>query len=414
MTDGRAARVVPFKMWDRINNFGDAINPHIIKLVSGLEPVKAGRVDHVIGIGSVLQKANERSFVWGSGLMHPHMGVRAAGDRIRAVRGRRTLEILRGEGILAADVPLGDPGFLVGRFADRLVNRGTERRYRAAVVPHHASQDDPVFKALSSSLDVKIVNMRSTSLQILQSIQEADVILSQSLHGLVFAEALGRPNLWISSNATSDWCFKFEDWFSNTREPQLAPRMFPRKGPLDIDALAAEARLHDVAIDEDALIAAFPLECAIERDAAGLVGFEEGRARETVFVPTRALAALQGEPLFALPEVVRRKAERDVKLPARAYFHNWAETRYAVIGHDRYFDDAAIYAAVQAIMDKHSNVKFAFLKRSSQRTPAGEGKVSTYRGIDYIVGDDVVGPCVIARPDLAFSFVEGSTMSIFV
>jgi len=410
-------RVVPFKMWDRINNFGDAVNPHIIKLVSGLEPVKGGRGDHLIGIGSVLQKAGEHSYVWGAGLMHPDMPVRVPGERIRAVRGRRTLEILRERGILGRDVPLGDPGVLVRRYADRLVGPAVERRFRACVVPHHASYDDLAFKELREDPDVKLVNMRSNSLDTLRSIAEAEVVLSQSLHGLIFAEALNRPSLWISNNVTSDWCFKFGDWYTNTLEPQAEPVAFSRREPLDIESMIPAARLAGLDVDEEALISAFPLDCTVERDTANLVTFEEGRARKSIFVASRALTPFQGTKLSELEEPVRRKLERDLKLPVRDYFKNWAETRYSIIGHDRYFDESAVYAAVETIMDKHSNVKFAFLRRADRyerRRGRRKGRVQHYHGIDYVLGDDTVGACLVARPDLGFSLVEGSTLSILL
>lgn len=408
----KTTRVVPFRMWDRINNFGDAVNPHIIKLVSGLEPVKVGGGDALIGIGSLLQKSNEHSYVWGTGLMHSHMVVRAKAERIRAVRGRRTLEELRARGILDHDVPLGDPGVLVGRYAEQLIGTVTERRYRACVIPHHASRDDRVFKLLRSNPDVKVVNMRSTSLETLRDIAESEVVLSQSLHGLIFAEALGRPSLWISINQSPDWRFKFEDWYSNTLEPQAEPVPYLRKGPLDIEGMSAAARLCGLNVDQDALIAAFPFDCAVERDTSDLVTFEEGRAQSSVFVRSPALDPVQGRKLHELEEADRRQLERELKLPARDYFKNWAESRYSIIGNDPFFDDRRIYAAVQTIMDKHSNVKFAFLRRSAEKENA-TGRVVKYRSIYYALGDDTIGPCIVARPDLGFSFVEGSTLSIF-
>jgi len=406
--------VIPFKMWDRISNFGDAINPYIIKCVSGLEPVKVRTGAHLLAIGSLLQKANPGTYAWGTGVIRPSMAVGIAdGARIRAVRGKRTWEALRGKGILARDVPLGDPGFFVRRYVRRFVDVGAARRFRICVIPHHTAQDTPAFQAFERSAEVRIVSMRSISLEVLQEIHDSDIVLSQSLHGLVFAEALGRPNLWISEKADDDWCFKFRDWYSTTRDPAGAPVIFRRGERLDVEALAGRARLHDAAIDEDALAAAFPMDVATARPREGFVPFEEARARGPAWATSRALAPLAGRPLGAVEPEVRTRAEREVKLAFRARYEGWAETQYTVVGDDPFFFDSYAYRAAITVMDKHPSLKFAFLAK--RRDYAGPAKsIKRHLGVEYLVNDEVARSTMMLRPNEDFSFLEFEPLTILL
>ncbi|WP_424606614.1 polysaccharide pyruvyl transferase family protein, partial [Acinetobacter baumannii] len=65
-----------------------------------------------------------------------------------------------------------------------------------------------------------VIDMMDDSLAPLQRISEAEVVLSQSLHGLIFAAALGKPYLWISGHSSEVWNWKFLDWFSTCENGQ--------------------------------------------------------------------------------------------------------------------------------------------------------------------------------------------------
>lgn len=406
--------VIPFKMWDRISNFGDAINPYIIKCVSGLEPVKVRSGPHLLAIGSVLQKADAASYAWGTGIMHPSMQIGISDEtRICAVRGKKTWEVLQRAGLLSRDIPLGDPGFFVRRYLRKFVDVSQPSRFRICVIPHHASQDSPAFQAFERSAEVKLVSMRSISLRTLQDIYESDVVLSQSLHGLVFAEAFGKANLWISEKSDDDWCFKFRDWYSNTRAPADAPALFRRGERLNLEELSRQARLHDVAIDEDALSQAFPMDCATPRPAKGFVPFEAARARAPVCVASSALTSLAGQPLSTLDEKLRRRAEREIKMTFRSHYADWAETQYTVIGDDKYFFDDYAYQAAITVMDKHSNLKFAFLAK--RRDFTGDPRsIRRYQGVDYVLSDETVRSTMVVRPNEEFSFLKFDPFLILI
>jgi hypothetical protein len=247
---------VGYRNYNKIRNLGDAINPLIIEHVSGAQAAFAlGAAPHVLGIGSIMFSANMRSHVWGSGMINDQKPLpRFDARKVHALRGKETFSALRRLGHVIGDVPLGDPGIFLNEVAGSwTVPKGPT--FRAAVVPHHASFDMPVFKALARDPSVTVVDMMTDDPEVLSSLALSDVVISQSLHGLVFGEALGKPTLWISASKEDRWTFKFRDWETMLGRPQRRP--FSLDGTLEDWISAAETR--DCAIDRSALRRAFPL-----------------------------------------------------------------------------------------------------------------------------------------------------------
>jgi pyruvyltransferase len=113
-------------------NFGDDINPTFFGRLAGLCTRFASdrQRPHLLGAGSILERATSMSIVCGSGLLQPAHGRRASQATLVAVRGERSLAAFSPRG----DVFLGDPVVLV----DAWVARG-EIRHRFGLVPHARS-----------------------------------------------------------------------------------------------------------------------------------------------------------------------------------------------------------------------------------------------------------------------------------
>jgi pyruvyltransferase len=186
-------------------NFGDDINPTFFGMVSGQCTRFASdrRRPHLLGAGSILERATPMSIVCGSGLLQP--------PRCR-IRPEPTLVAVRGERSLAAfaprsDVFLGDPVVLV----DAWVARG-EVRHRFGLVPHVRSASR--WRQLNTR-GLHLIDPGLPPWQVVEEIGACETVLSQSLHGLIVADALGVPNVWIapSRDMVGDR-FKFDDYFS--------------------------------------------------------------------------------------------------------------------------------------------------------------------------------------------------------
>lgn len=287
--------MLPIRYWNRITNIGDSINPHILELVSGQRPYYAidDKQEHVLGIGSIFFMATRSSHIWGSGIMDPskdygHVDV----AKVHAVRGKLTESILRQRYELSRQVALGDPGVFVDEIpevADRINQK--ELKSRAVIIPHYAMVGDERIGKLAKSLDATVLSPRTSSIELFLEIAAAEIVISQSLHGLIFAEVFGKPSVWITHSKDETWTFKFRDWFTNTIDPP--------KEPLYLDASPArileQARLSGLALDKNALREALPNVHVENRDAS--VGFRECRECSPV-------------PLSILPDRDRREVSK--------------------------------------------------------------------------------------------------------
>jgi hypothetical protein len=124
---------------------------------------------------------------------------------------------------------------------------------------------------LAKQLDADILSPRTTSLDFIKEIISSEIVISQSLHGLIFAELFQKPSAWITHSQDDLWTFKFHDWFSNTISPPKVP--FPLTAPPT--EILNGAQLTGLNVDKDALRHAFPSLSSSNR-APGL-GFRECR-----------------------------------------------------------------------------------------------------------------------------------------
>jgi pyruvyltransferase len=237
-------------------NVGDQVNPWLLRRLFGLEAVlpQSRAQPHLLAVGSIMVFANKYSRIWGTGIMQP-------GDRIgdivpgnvHAVRGKLTHERLRQLGMPIGDVPLGDPAFLAARaFAE---GGSHEKRFRCGIAAHYVDRGHAWVQEALRDSDFADLNVHLPVSEFLERMISCEAVISSSLHGLIFAEALGIPNVWVEfSDRVAGGGFKFRDWFSLAEQPQAAPG----RPTEPAEAIARRARLHDIGIDVNALTSAFP------------------------------------------------------------------------------------------------------------------------------------------------------------
>ena len=280
LTDCRPIRL---KYSLRIPNVGERINPALVATISGLPTAyyPFAAKTHLLVAGSTLASAAPLSHIWGAGLRRPDAGVgAAAADAIYAVRGKLTYSALRKAGISLGDIPLGDPGFIAPKLLG--IKRSAVPRFAVGIVPHCADRADPRFRRLLSDPIVKDLNVHLDPEQFLNDMADCQVVVSSSLYGLIFAEALEIPNLWVTVREDIGSRFKFDDWFSTTVNPQRAPLVL--SGADTAAELATHASLHTTTIDPSALLGAFPLNLLEElRETEGrrLIPTRQCRSRPT-------------------------------------------------------------------------------------------------------------------------------------
>jgi hypothetical protein len=253
---------VPIHYFTGVNNVGDLLNPFLVSRLFGVRTHLAvdPSLPHLIGIGSFIQTANQQSHVWGTGAISSSSKIADLDvDKIHALRGKLSHNLLSSSGLKLRDMPLGDPGFLVGRLEHGV---SPSKKSRLGIAPHYVDRQHPWVNKLLANPDVIDLNVHRPVEEFLTAISSCEAVVSSSLHGLIVAEALGIPNVWIklSDDVIGDG-FKFRDWFSLANRPQNEPELPIDGAAEDIVAeLCDRARLHEMQINRQELVDAFPLE----------------------------------------------------------------------------------------------------------------------------------------------------------
>jgi pyruvyltransferase len=209
-------------------NFGDDINPEFFSAAVE-KPVRLEiRRDrpHFLGMGSILGKANSTSTVLGSGFIVPPVDEALEPGGVVSVRGALSLSgLAKPENVL-----LGDPMVLLNLIFPHTVKHDGS----VGLVPHVSE----VGLARKMNIPgVKIIDPTNGPWRVIREIAGCSRIFSQSLHGLIVADALEIPNVWIAPGKTMmGGRFKFDDYFSTldaAKEPY----------PFDMDTFRG-ARAH--------------------------------------------------------------------------------------------------------------------------------------------------------------------------
>ena len=209
-----------------MNNLGDEITSILLENHFQVEHSKTNIFNaDVISTGSILnwvynrddwKPGRRRLAVIGSGLMKPVANIERKNKAndfldIHSVRGYLTKSLLGAKG---NDVTIGDPGLL----ASLLVSARPAKKFKFGLIPHHSKVDDQAFISKFSRLDdVQVIDFRTNDHDaIFRQMLECEIILSQSLHGLIFSDSLGIPNVWIDAGTLHGGGeFKFYDYFSS-------------------------------------------------------------------------------------------------------------------------------------------------------------------------------------------------------
>ena len=198
-------------------NFGDELTPPLVERLTGRRVIWAApdRCE-LVGAGSVVQMIVKRRGanqprIWGSGFIRE-----AAADEqpaeldLLAVRGRSTLG--RVSNVSGREIALGDPGLL----APLLVDGKVRKRWTLGLIPHYHDVKSPVVKRLRSlGAGVRVIDVAWTPQEVAREISACDAVLSSSLHGLIFSDALGVPNAHIQlGDRLQGGLYKFHDYYS--------------------------------------------------------------------------------------------------------------------------------------------------------------------------------------------------------
>ncbi len=203
-------------------NAGDSFNKHFIESYfdTTIRLYTGGKRNHTLFCGSILGRSNKYSNILGAGFISEEQSSRPIQyNKVIGVRGILTAEALRLNNQEVSISFMGDPGLLVKEvIAPRDSNY--KKSGKIGVIPHFIDYDI-VKKMIEDNPNFELINIKSTYDVVCKQILRCDVVLSSSLHGLIFSDAMNVPNSWVKfSNNVKGGTFKFRDYYSVMTNPQ--------------------------------------------------------------------------------------------------------------------------------------------------------------------------------------------------
>ena len=201
--------------WANALNFGDLVTPSLLREF-GWRPLYSTK-EGLISCGSILSWVPEDfcGCVIGTGLMRASEARRLSRMKFLAVRGELTRDAMR----LGNNIVLADPGLL----ADVWVRNSISRKFALGIIPHQSDIGKPAIENLYKKLSdenpgqIRLISSRQSPATVAREIKSCAAIATSSLHGMIFADALGVPRVRIRLDVALD-DFKFIDYCSSLGE----------------------------------------------------------------------------------------------------------------------------------------------------------------------------------------------------
>lgn len=91
-----------------------------------------------------------------------------------------------------------------------------KKRYVLGVIPHYKdARSELVAEARSMGASVRVIDIGWSPSEVAHEIASCDAVLSSSLHGLIFSDALGVPNAHVRlGGRLKGGLYKFHDYYS--------------------------------------------------------------------------------------------------------------------------------------------------------------------------------------------------------
>jgi len=246
-------------------NFGDAISATVVGHVAGRAVKWAGHgTCEMYALGSLMKSVathqtaprdnGRKPFLWGTGAMSslPSTAFRHH-VRVALLRGPVTAALLGRD-----DRVFGDPGLLI----EDAMGRTPTREDIVGLVPHMHFADDPRLRQIAADNPrLKLIDVRDEApLSVVREIASCAHVISQSLHGLITADAFGIPNTWLDpSGIHGSAMLKFHDYAAGIERVLGTPI-----DVMQINTVAARAPTGKLAYaagvsaSKEALYASFP------------------------------------------------------------------------------------------------------------------------------------------------------------
>ncbi|MBE6322395.1 MAG: polysaccharide pyruvyl transferase family protein [Bacteroidales bacterium] len=245
---------------EKYSNWGDDLSVYLVELLCDKKviPAETILIPHLkySFVGSNLpQILNSKTVIWGSGVMNTSLKInRKKVERVCAVRGPITRKYLLKNGIDCPEI-FGDPALLLPLYYKP---KDVVKRHKIGIVPHHMDFDykEELDELLGDGCHVISMINYDKWTDVIDDICSCEYILSNSLHGLIVADAYGVKNLFcefVHHHANQE---KFEDYFLSVKRPVVSPIKYDKSFSVE----EAESLFNStISIDVQKLLSAFPV-----------------------------------------------------------------------------------------------------------------------------------------------------------
>lgn len=248
-------------------NFGDEIGFDIVhrlaeRFKSGARVVRSAHrgPNKLLAVGSIIQVAGYKDVIWGSGINGKTWIPSSIGSlqlNVAAVRGPITRQALLQNGVHCPEV-YGDPGLLypilfnneIMRERQSILSYFERMNLRVPKRIFIPNLNDLKFYApeLDTLNGLHLVRPSLSAAKVAAYISLADEVYSSSLHGVVFADVMGKPVQLVPSRFEA--LLKYDDYFLGTGRETVQPAR------LQTDFVCNVAPLN---FNYSPLVAAFPI-----------------------------------------------------------------------------------------------------------------------------------------------------------
>lgn len=223
----RNSRQAPIKLWwwkykngkSGQENFGDIVTTDIIKSIFGYNVVFSEIYQcQMIGAGSIIYALDDYADtnivnVWGSGYIdnkrHPILG---NNFRFWCVRGQLSQKRINKENYSKDSLALGDPGILANLIYQYKKNNKSDK---IGFIPHHSNIRSRLTNKIKKDGRFMVINPLDSPENIAKQIVSCKMILSASLHGLIFSDSFKVPNFRVPIiKKIEGGDYKFKDYYS--------------------------------------------------------------------------------------------------------------------------------------------------------------------------------------------------------
>ena len=201
-------------------NAGDIFAKDLIAKQYGCESINiADEGRRLLLIGSIAHRVLPRDIVCGAGVKSPDLPAPVPGARylFQAVRGPLSYEALRKAGYDVSGVKfMLDPGLLIRYFVNPDL---PPTKNKIGFIPHYRERGAYWRRPPKG---ISLIDIDNAPIKVAKKIMSCELVYSSSLHGLIFAHALGRPCVFVAPK-TEEPLFKYEDYYASIGVPMPSP-----------------------------------------------------------------------------------------------------------------------------------------------------------------------------------------------